>query len=630
MESLVFLFSFIGTIDLVLAFGFIYYAFKNAFRLKGALTQYLLTMGAFFFVITGVISIIGLFIFDIIFIVRYILFMVGFIFISIGEIYSGMTIRKIVGKKPWLTIARTFSYSSYRSSGILVILLFTIPLWTLDIVIGPASIYGMVASFFTLLGFILLIIGERKLYVTTDVFSDEATILDGKGVGFLRDDVVAVRVYADIINTFLSFGKPAMSAMIVNDTLNKWSEEHPVLFENCLMAGGGKIDARAVIRNLDRVYEKDRLSTVLKEFSMLTTRLVDLYGSFTSSGYAKERLAESYKAVRKKYEDIPILFDILRIMPAGILEEEKLAVLNRDELEKKVKERTAELANANKELRVEIEKHEKTESKLKKSKQQIELQNIQLKKSNRIKSDFLNVTSHELRTPMAAMKGYIQMMMKQTLGDVNNDQQKALEIILRNTNRLDELVQDILDISQLQSGNMKLIPEKTDVRKMLNQTIETLQPSAELKNIKINSDIEDKIRKLIIDKQRISQVLSNLVNNAIKFSPNDSIVNVRALEAKEEVLFEVQDSGRGIPKNKQKKVFDMFYQVDSGMDRKFGGVGLGLTISRSIIHTHGGRIWVDSNAEKGSTFKFTLPIKPVSDIERKLKDVDVFGLEFKE
>lgn len=209
---------------MILAIGFIYYAFKNAFRLKGAVSQYLMALGAFFFVIAGAISATRVLIFDNIFIVRYIVFIIGFILISAGEIYSGMIIRDLVGKKPWLAIARTFSYSSYRSGGILVILLFTIPLWALDIIVGPTSIYGMVASLFTLLGFILLITGEKKLYVATNMFSEVATTSDREKIGLLRDDIAAVRVYADIINTFVSFGKSATSAMIVNDTLNKWSE----------------------------------------------------------------------------------------------------------------------------------------------------------------------------------------------------------------------------------------------------------------------------------------------------------------------------------------------------------------------------------------------------------------------
>lgn len=623
MEPSTFLFIFIGTIDLVLAIGFIYYAFKNAFRLKGAVPQYLMATGALFFVITGVSSVIGLLIFDTTSIVRYIVFIVGFILISMGEIYSGRVIRKVIGKKPWLTIARTFSYSGYRSSGILVILLFSIPIWTLGIITGHASIYGMTASLFTMLGFILLITGERKLYVATNVFSDETTTLDGKEASLLRDGVAAVRVYADIINTFLSFGKPVRSAMIVDDTLNKWSEEHPVLFENSLV-GNGKIDTGVVVQNLDRVYEKNRLSTVLKEFSVLTTHLVDLYGGFTSSEYAKERLAESYRVVKNNHKDNPVIFDILRTMPEGILEEEKLALLSRDELEEKIKERTLELVNANEELQIEIKERKRTERELKKSKQRIELKNIQLKKLDKLKTNFLNAISHELRTPMSSIKGYIQMLLKQILGDINEEQKRGLEVVLRNTNRLDALIQDILDISRLESGTLKFFPGKTGIGKIVTESVETMQSAADLKNIRINVDVKDRIPELVVDQERVKQVLVNLIDNAIKFSPDSSSVNVRAKRQGDDVLFEVQDFGRGIPKDKQKRVFEAFYQVNSGMDRKFGGAGLGLSVSRGIILAHGGEIRVRSTLNKGSTFVFTLPIEPVQDIEGRFKEANIF------
>lgn len=618
-------FVFLGIVDLVLIVVFIYYAFRNALRLKGAVPQYLMAMGASFFVITGIINAIGVLIFDTIFIVRYIVFIIGFILILTGEIYSGMIIRKIVGKKSWLTIVRMFSYKRYRFSGMLVIFLFTVPLWTLDI-INPASIYDIVASFFIFLGSILLITGERKLYVMTNIFSETTTSKEREKIGLLRDDIAAVRVYADIINTFVSFGKPATSAMIVHDTLNKWSEEHPVLFENSAVRNN-KIDAGVVINNLDRLYEKNRLSPVLKEFSLLILRLVDLYAGFTSSEYAKERLTESYRIVKRQYGDTSIIVNILKTMPVGVLEAEKLVVLNRDELEEKVKERTIELVNTNKELQIEIKERKRGEEKLRRSQTKIEQQNIQLKKADRIKTDFLNVTSHELRTPMSSIKGYSQMISKQILGQINDEQKKALDVILRNTNRLDVLIQDILDVSRLESGTMKFVVAQTDVKNMILETVETIKPFANIKNIEITTKFKDNLPKLTIDKERIKQVLTNILNNAIKFSTDGSAINIFTTNEEESILFEIQDFGRGIPRNELKKIFNIFYQVDSGEDRKYGGVGLGLAISRGIVLTHGGKIGVKSKMNEGSTFSFTLPIKPVQDIETRFKELNMFGLE---
>jgi signal transduction histidine kinase len=119
----------------------------------------------------------------------------------------------------------------------------------------------------------------------------------------------------------------------------------------------------------------------------------------------------------------------------------------------------------------------------------------------------------------------------------------------------------------------------------------------------------------------------NLVDNAIKFSPPNSTIMVRAKKDKNDILVEVEDSGRGVPKNKQKKIFERFYQVDSGMGRKFGGAGLGLTISQGIVNAHGGHIWTDSNPNKGSKFIFSLPLRSVQEIGGKFKETDLFEIE---
>jgi len=305
-------------------------------------------------------------------------------------------------------------------------------------------------------------------------------------------------------------------------------------------------------------------------------------------------------------------------------------------LEKEVEMRTKELNEKIKKLGESetatlniMEDFQQTIDKLKETQTTIELQNIQLKKLDRIKSDFLNITSHELRTPMSAIKGYTQMVSKQKLGQITDEQRQALSVVLRNTDRLDNLIRDILDVSRLESGTMKFVPEKTNPGKMVVEAVETMQPTADLKNIKINTEIEHDIPEMIVDPERIKQVIINIVNNAIKFSPNGTTINVRTKKENDHVLFEVQDYGRGIPKDKQEKIFEIFYQVDSGMDRKFGGAGLGLAISRGIILSHGGNIWVDSEPEKGSTFRFTLPITPVQDVEGKFRDADIFKLKEK-
>jgi len=276
---------------------------------------------------------------------------------------------------------------------------------------------------------------------------------------------------------------------------------------------------------------------------------------------------------------------------------------------------------------IDITARKKAEEKLRKSQMRIEQQNIQLKKLDKLKSNFLNITSHELRTPMCSMKGYVQMLLKKTLGDITEEQKRGLMVILRNVDRLDNLIRDILDISRLESGTMKFITEITDIHKMIGEVAETMRLSADLKHVQINEEIEGKLPELVIDQERIKQVLINLVNNAIKFSSDGTVIVIKAKKEEENILFEVQDFGRGIPQDKQKKIFETFYQVDYNMDRTFGGAGLGLAISRGIVLAHGGSIWVESKLRKGSTFGFILPIKSVKDVEDRFKEVDVFMIE---
>jgi len=324
-------------------------------------------------------------------------------------------------------------------------------------------------------------------------------------------------------------------------------------------------------------------------------------------------------------DDLDSLAIGINMMIEDIQDYIKIVEKNKDTLNEKIKElEKNELAALN----IMEDLHETTQE-LEKSQLIIEKKNIELEKLNNIKTGFLNITSHELRTPMSSIKGYTQMLLKQKLGGINEEQKSAIEVVLRNVDRLDHLIQDILDVSRLESGTMKFIQENTTVGRMMEEIVETMQFSAALKDIKLNTEIEKSIPDLFIDQGRIIQVVINLTNNAIKFSPNKSVINLKVKKKQEDVLFEIQDFGRGIPKDKQEKVFEAFYQVDSGTDMKFGGAGLGLAIARGIVIAHGGKIWVESEGKpgKGSRFRFTLPIKSVKDIEKRFKGADIFRLK---
>jgi len=294
-------------------------------------------------------------------------------------------------------------------------------------------------------------------------------------------------------------------------------------------------------------------------------------------------------------------------------------------LDKKVQERTVDLSKENLVLKKRNNEYKRTIGelhiqleKVQKSQKKLEQQNTRLKKLDHIKSNFLNVTSHELRTSMATIKGYVEILLMKSLGPITEEQRKGLEVILTNTDRLDQLIQDTLDVSRLESGTMRFIPEKTDIGRLIQNATGTIQPAADVKQITIIKEIDEELPEMNIDQERIKQVLVNLLQNAISVSPEGAKISVRVNKEPEEVLFEIQDFGQGMPKNKQKKIFDIVYQIDSGID------GLGFTIARGVVLSHGGNIWVDSEQGKGSIFRFTLPITSVQDQEGKFKKVDIF------
>ncbi len=260
----------------------------------------------------------------------------------------------------------------------------------------------------------------------------------------------------------------------------------------------------------------------------------------------------------------------------------------------------------------------RTEEKLRRAHQILKKKNEQLEKLNNLKSLFLNITSHELRTPMAAIKGYAQLLEMDLSDKLDEKQKNILHTIVRNIDRLDRLINDILDVSRLESGTLKIVPEKCRIEEIIDRAIETMRGQAQMKDIKIEKLVEYDLPELFIDKYRMEQVVTNLLSNAIKFSNRNSRIIVRASKKGDKVVLEIQDFGRGIPKNKLKKIFEPFYQVDSGMDRKFGGAGLGLTIVKGIVEAHGGNVEVESKVREGTTFRIILPTRYIEK-ERKIE-----------
>ena len=225
----------------------------------------------------------------------------------------------------------------------------------------------------------------------------------------------------------------------------------------------------------------------------------------------------------------------------------------------------------------------------------------------RLEDEFISLVSHELRTPMSSIIGALDLLNTQQLGTLTPKGQQIINIATNNTERLIRLVNDILDLERIKSGKIAMQPSKYDAAELLIQAAQAMQPMADKNQITLS--VLPTPSFVIVDSDRILQTLTNLLSNAIKFSEVGETVWLRSKLHQNYLQIEVQDQGRGIPSDKQQLIFERFQQVDASDSRKKGGTGLGLPICRSIIEQHQGRIWVESEFGKGSTFYIHLPLE---------------------
>lgn len=225
-----------------------------------------------------------------------------------------------------------------------------------------------------------------------------------------------------------------------------------------------------------------------------------------------------------------------------------------------------------------------------------------------MKDEFVSVVSHELRTPLTSIHGALGLLAGGLLGPLPEKSQRLLDIAVNNTNRLVRLVNDILDVERMKSGKITMQKQVCDAAALMTQAADEMRVVAEKTGIPLV--ISPQSAQVWADPDRIVQTLTNLLSNAIKFSLPGATVRLSTESQGEQILFQVEDQGRGIPADKLESIFGRFQQVDSSDSRKKGGTGLGLTICRNIVQQHGGHIWVESTLGKGSTFFFTLPASP--------------------
>ncbi|MBE7550914.1 MAG: hypothetical protein HS126_07535 [Anaerolineales bacterium] len=237
----------------------------------------------------------------------------------------------------------------------------------------------------------------------------------------------------------------------------------------------------------------------------------------------------------------------------------------------------------------------------------------QLREADKLKSEFIATVSHELRTPLNSIIGFAKLLLKQKIGPLNSIQQTDISVIYDSAQHLLSLVNDILDLSKIEAGKIRLDPTWVSVEEIIVGVMASTIILIEGKPIELRDEIEPHLPKLFVDRGRIRQVVINILSNAAKFTDAGSItmrIGKISKNEQEFICFSVKDTGIGIAPEDMDKVFEAFRQIDSSVARRAEGTGLGMPISYRLISLHGGELWVESQVGRGSTFSFTIPLQP--------------------
>jgi two-component system, OmpR family, phosphate regulon sensor histidine kinase PhoR len=235
----------------------------------------------------------------------------------------------------------------------------------------------------------------------------------------------------------------------------------------------------------------------------------------------------------------------------------------------------------------------------------------ELRRLNDLKTDFISMVSHELRTPLTSIKGFVKLVLVEDLGPLTPQQRECLTIADSEADRLTQLIDDLLDTSRIDAGKMTFTWEELDLRELVEQVLHTMRPQIADQQLTVEASLPAQAPAVRGDRQRLIQILTNLVGNALKFTPPGGRVAITGAVAPGHLVVSVADTGVGIPPDALEHVFERFYQVDRGeqADAPYSsGAGLGLAITRQLVELHGGRIWAQSAPGAGATFTFTLPI----------------------
>ena len=230
----------------------------------------------------------------------------------------------------------------------------------------------------------------------------------------------------------------------------------------------------------------------------------------------------------------------------------------------------------------------------------------ELRRLEKVRQDFVANVSHELRTPVASIKGYAETLLSGAMED-KQALKEFLGTIHENSDRLVNLINDLLDLARIESGRMKIVPVAMEAVSVVQRCLNILEKTIQDKKLSVTMDLPGDLTKVLADEPRFSQVVLNLLDNAVKYTSEGGSISVKAVSQDKNVRFDVIDTGIGIPEEDLPRIFERFYRVDKARSRDLGGTGLGLSIVKHIVLAHGGEVWAISQLGRGTTFSFTIP-----------------------
>lgn len=255
-----------------------------------------------------------------------------------------------------------------------------------------------------------------------------------------------------------------------------------------------------------------------------------------------------------------------------------------------------------------VTERKKAEEELKRYAEELAEANEELKSLDKMKDEFLSNVSHELKTPLTSIKGYTQLLSDGTLGELNEEQLKAQKTVSRNSDRLKRLVDSLLYLSRIQAGTVEYFFEPLQIGELLGHIQEDLKIQADQKRINLELKLDEDMPLINGDRDKLTDMITNIVDNAIKFTPEEGNITINSFVDDKDIHITVKDTGIGIPKEMIDNLFQRFYQIDASRKRKYGGTGLGLYISKTIAEAHKGTIWIESEGEgRGTEVHIRIP-----------------------